>query len=231
MQAHFDRTRLDDGIPTTTGRSGTQPRRLARRAGLTYAVLIVAGVTGGLILRAPLEDGGVALLAETATLQAFRWSLLADTLMLLADVTLALLLFALFRPVSEGLARAAMVFRLVQAALIGASLIALTTLPGLVAAGEVALAEVMLAAHATGYDLGLAFFAVATAAISLLIWRMPGAPRWIAVALGLSAAVYLGGAIVRLAAPELVTLYEPAFAIPLVAEVSFALWLAVFARL
>jgi len=207
-----------------------EARSLGRRAGLTYLVLIVSGVAGGLILRSPLETGGVALLAQEGILQAFRWSLLADTLMLLADVALALLLFALFRPVSEGLARVAMVFRLIQAALIGASLILLTALPGLVASGEIALAEVVLATHATGYDLGLAFFAVATGALTVLLFRTDRAPRWIAVGLGLSALVYLGGAIVRLAAPELVTSYEPAFVVPLVAEVSFAAWLAFFAR-
>ena len=60
---------------------------------------------------------------------AFRLSLVADVVMMLADIGLALVFFALLAPVQAGLARAAMIFRLMQAGLIDVAPLLTHTFP------------------------------------------------------------------------------------------------------
>ncbi len=88
--------------------SHTDPR-LVRLAGTLYLVIILCGLTAELFLRGPLLQGtpdqiAVALGDNTGQL---RLSLVADTVMLLADIALALIFFRLLRHVSEPLALAA----------------------------------------------------------------------------------------------------------------------------
>lgn len=207
----------------------TSATTLARAAGLAYLVIIFTGVTSDLILRAPLADAVDVAATLLAMPEAFRLSLLFDALMIAADVTLALLFYVLLRAYGRDLALAVLVLRLMQAALIAASLVLLTTLPGLAEAGEGGLARVFLELHATGYDVGLLFFGMN----SLLMWRLlarSAAPGWIAAGIGLSGLVYLAGSTLRLVAPELLVAFEPAYVLPLAAESSLCLWLLIRAK-
>lgn len=214
---------------TTVTARETSAAALARFAGVAYLVIIFTGVTADLILRAPLAGAADVAATLLAMPDAFRLSLLFDALMIAADVTLALLFYVLLRAYGRDLALAVLVLRLMQAALIAASLVLLTTLPGLAAAGEGELARVFLELHATGYDVGLLFFGMN----SLLMWRLlarSAVPGWIAVAIGLSGVVYLAGSTLRLVAPELLVTFEPAYVVPLVAETSLCLWLLIRAK-
>ena len=92
------------------------------------------------------------------TAAPLRLSIAFDVAMMAADIALAVIFFLLLRTVSQGAALTAMVLRLMQAGLIGASLIALTGAAALVEAQQPALARQMAAMHAAGYDLGLIFF-------------------------------------------------------------------------
>ncbi|MCG6883650.1 MAG: DUF4386 domain-containing protein [Silicimonas sp.] len=206
---------------------------LARSAGLAYLVIIVAGISAELALRAPLRALGPEALTSTlvTTPGLFRISLLADLVMISADIALAILFFLLLKPVGPHLSLAVLVLRLMQAAIIAASLIPLTALPDLAAAGEGELAATVLDMHATGYDVGLFFFGLN----SVLMWRLlrlsGGVPGLIAAGIGLAGLVYLTGSIIRLAAPEAVPAFEPAYLLPLVAETALCLWLLVKARI
>lgn len=210
----------------------SEKARMARLAGVAYLIIIFAGVSADLVLRAPLraaapEALSAMLLAEPGP---FRLSLVADLVMISADIALALLFFFLLRPVGPRLAVAVLILRLMQAAIIAMSLLMLSALPEFAAAGEHELAALTLGMHATGYDIGLFFFGIN----SVLMWRLlrlsGGVPAWIAVAIGVSGLVYLTGSLIRLVAPEAVTAFEPAYALPLVAETSLCLWLLVKAR-
>lgn len=196
-------------------------------AGALYLIIIVAGITSEVVLRGPLIVPGDAL--QTAArvqdnLGQFRLSIAGDVVMMLADVVLALVLYSLLRPVREGWARAAMVFRLIQAALIGASLLLLAMVPGLAMQGESAMALQMILAHATGYDVGLIFFGINSFLMSALLWSSGGVPRVITAALAGAGIVYITGGFLRVLAPGLTESFEMAYLLPFFAETSLCLW-------
>lgn len=204
--------------------------RLVRLAGALYLVIILCGLTAELVLRGPLLAGSPeeVVRALGAGISQLRLSLLADTVMLLADVALALVFFGLLRHISASLALAAMVFRLGHAVLIGASLMALGSVP-MVLADAPRLAVHMTDLHAIGYDVGLILFAVNSAIMSVLLWRS-AVPNVIAGGIAVSGVVYGAGSLARLVAPEWMAVIEPAYVVPMVAESALCLWLLIRAR-
>jgi len=214
---------------------GWTARSVARLAGLFYVVIIVCGMASELAVRVPnIVPGDPAATAANLVEKAglFRLSVAADIVMALSDVALAVLLFWLLRPAGGILALAAMAFRLVQAAIIGAgllfqqaALLAANSAPGFDPAGRKALALLFLDLHAHGYDLGLVFFGVACLCLGRLIVLSGYLPRWLGYLVAAAGLVYLAGSFTRFLAPEFLGAVQFAYAIPLVAETAFALWL------
>lgn len=206
--------------------------RTFRLAGICYLIIIVCGVSSEVILRGPLIDynsaANTAKAVNTEHLR-FRFSILADIVMALADTTLALLLFWIFRGISFQLAMGALVFRLLQSGLIAASLLYLQQasllLHSVSMPGNQALALSFIELHAYGYDLGLIFFAVNCFFTSVLLYRSNLIPRILSIGIALSGMVYLSGSIVRFLAPEVHEFVAPAYLLPLIAETAFCLWL------
>ena len=205
--------------------------RLVRTAGALYLIIILCGLTAELLLRGPLLQGSPDQIARalSANVVQLRLSLIVDTVMLLADVALALVFFGLLRHISEALALAAMVFRLGQAVLIGTSLMALASAPSLLADAP-RMAVHMTVLHAIGYDVGLILFAVNSVIMSVLLWRSE-IPKVIAGGIAASGLVYATGSLTRLVAPDWVGVVEPAYVIPMIAESALCLWLLIRARL
>ena len=207
---------------------------LSRAAGATYVTLICLGLSAEFALRGPLIDvtsAAATHAAIAAHLPQFRMAILADAGMVLADVVLAVLLFGLLRPVHAGLALAAMVLRLVQASVIAASALALVAVDTSIATGaapETVLRLVLL--HAAGYDFGLIFFAGSTALTAVLLGRSGYAPGWLPHLLLGAALVYLVGSVTRIVAPDVNALIQPAYLIPVIAEVTLALALLIGPR-
>ena len=205
--------------------------RLVRTAGALYLIIILCGLTAELLLRGPLLQGSPDQIARalSANVVQLRLSLTADTVMLLADVALALVFFGLLRHISEALALAAMVFRLGQAVLIGTSLMALSSAPSLLSDAP-RMAVHMTELHAIGYDVGLILFAVNSVIMSVLLWRS-AVPKVIAGGIAASGLVYATGSLTRLVAPDWVGIVQPAYVIPMIAESALCLWLLIRARL
>ena len=206
---------------------------LARLAGLSYLVIILCGVWAEGIARPSLiSPGDAAATAEgiTANLPLFRASLGADLAMGLADVALAVFFFLLLRPFGPGLALFAMTFRLIQAALIGASLVLLAGVPAALEAGMPDTALLLTALHGTGYDIGLVFFGVNCLLMAVLLTRA-GLPRALALGIGAAGLVYLTGSAARLFAPDLHPVIQPAYLVPLLAESALCLWLLIRGRI
>lgn len=201
----------------------------ARIAGCLYLLIILCGMSAELVFRGPLLAPGTAegvLDAITAAPQVLRGAIMLDVVMILADVGLAVLLYRLLRHVSETVALTAMVFRLMQAAIIAASLLALVAVDALVLRGDGAtagLVRALMEVHGIGYDLGLILFAVNTGLTAWLLARSGLVPRALPWLLAATALVYLTGSITRLAAPEWNAMVQPAYLIALVAETWFAL--------
>jgi hypothetical protein len=203
-------------------------RRIATLAGLLYGTVIVTGISAEFGLRQALITPGDAVATANALAAApglHRLSLMADGIMLLCDVALALLLFVLFRAVSPVLAMSAMVLRLLQAVLIAVALLASHSAGKLALAGaDPAWVLWLTEMHAEGYDLGLVFFGVNAWVMATLLWQA-GAARGLSVLIALTGAVYVGGSAVRFLAPELMDTVTPAYLVAIVAETWFCGWL------
>jgi hypothetical protein len=208
----------------------TDTEQTARLAGWAYLAIIVVGVTAEAVLRAGiLVPDDPARTAANITAEAFRFhlSMLFDAVMILCDVALAVLLYRFFRPVDATLAMAAMVFRLVQAAVLAGNLMTLQ-LALMLGSADAGLAHVFLVAHGIGYDIGLLFFGVNMVLTANLLCRSNLTHQVLSMGLALSGLVYLTGSILRLLAPDLSAAFAPAYAMPLVAESLFCLWLLAF---
>lgn len=205
--------------------------RIVRLAGALYLVIILCGISGEVVRSQVMSSGTPAAGAIAAHLTSFRLAIVADTLMALADVALAIVLFKLLRPTGHLLASLATAFRLTQATVIGASLILLSGVPGLAQTGDDVMIRILMSMHATGYDIGLIFFGVNALIMSALLLRSGGVPRAIAWGIGGAGLVYLTGSYLRLLAPEMVTAFQPAYLVPLISETALCLWLLIRARI
>jgi len=102
-------------------------------------LIIVAGLGADRALLGPLIDLGDAVGTAAAILAApgqFRLAIAADLVMAFCDAGPAILLCLIFRTASSGLALSAVVSRMIQTALIAASLLAMQTAWLLISGGD-----------------------------------------------------------------------------------------------
>lgn len=216
------------------------PPVMARVAGLLYLLIIVCGIFSEAAVRSVLVVAGdAAATAQNISASAglFRLGFLADIIMLLCDVAIAVLFYLLLRPVSRTLAMAAAAFRLLQAGVLAVNMLnyyaAMLLLSGSIYAGAFepdvlhALAMLFLQLHAHGYDLALLFFALSNLFLGWLLVRAQAFPSLLGYGLWGAALVYLIGSLGRFLVPEYHAWLMPAYIIPLVAELSLCLWLLV----
>lgn len=215
-------------------------RPIARLAGVLYLIIIICGIASEVGIRSGLIVAGDAAATATNIRSAtglFRMSLVLDSIMLMADVAIAVLLYWLLASAGQLLSLTAAAFRLIQASLIGVSLLVYfgafllltgSAVPNGFESGQVeSLALLFLDMHGHGYDLGLVFFAVSNVLLGVLVIRSALFPDILGYGLIAAAAVYLAGSSVRFLAPAYLSVVEPAYIVPLVAELAFGLWLLI----
>lgn len=216
-----------------TALPGHDPK-LTRLAGALYLVIILCGVWSEGFARAQLifpSDTAATFAALKARPGLLGLSIAADTVMALADVALAVLFLHLLRPLGPILATCAAALRLVQAAVIAASLILLAGVFPLLAGPETGLAAQFAAMHGAGYDIGLIFFGVNSLLMAVLLRRAGDVPRPVWLGVAAAGLVYLTGSYLRLLAPGLHATFQIAYLVPLLAETALCLWLLVTGRL
>lgn len=208
------------------------PKPLARLAGLCYLVIIVCGVFAEGFVRGTIKVAGdpAATAANLPASQAFfRAGLLADTLMLCADVAATVLLLVLLWPVGRLLSLMAAAFHLTQTAIIGANLVnliaALLLVTGDPAGASPPAVAHLFSVHAHGYSLALVFFGVNCVLLAVLIRRAPYLPTWVGALMGAAGGVYLFTSTVQFAAPALYGRVQALFLVCLMAEAALAFWL------
>ncbi len=204
-----------------------------RLAGLLYLTIIICGLGAEVVFRGPLVDFANSAATAEAIREAtghFRLAIAADIVMAAADAALAILLYLVFRPVAPVLALAAMVFRLIQSAMIAmnlmhmqSALLLITGAPGLAPAQAEAMALHSLSLHAHGYDLGLVFFGINSLLTGYLIWLSGLFPRVIGSGIFIAGLVYLTGSALRFFAPALFDSFVPAYGVTILAEGAFCL--------
>ena len=201
-------------------------------------IVIASGLFSELFIRARLiVDGDASATAANilASMWLFRAGFVADTIMLLSDVAIAILLYVLLRPVNGTLTLLAARFRLTQASILGLNLLFYYAASLVLTSAEndavvdieqsQAMAALFLNMHSHGYDLGLIFFAVSNVLLGYLIVKSRFSPAVLGYGLIAAAFVYLTGSSIRFLAPDVMPVFEPVCAIALVAELAFALWL------
>lgn len=213
------------------------PQRVARTAGVLYLAIIVCGIWADGFVRSSLivaSDAQATAANISAAMQLFRLSMVADTIMMLCDVGLAVLLYVLLRPVSPTGAMLATAFRLTQAAVLGANLLNLQFVVmflanggGLDAEHRDALALLFAQAHGTGYDIGLLFFGINCLVTGYLVYRSGFLPRFLGVLILGTGPVYLIGSYLKLLAPVAAEAFQPAYLLPVLAETTLCLWLLI----
>lgn len=212
----------------------------ARIAGVLYLIIIVLGISSEIFIRGSLivPDDAAATVTNIATSQSlFRAGFLADSIMLLCDVAIAVLFYTLFKSVNKTLAIAAAAFRLIQASILGLNLLnyyAVVLLLSGTGAGTLletkqlhAQVMLLLDMHSHGYDLGLLFFAISNFILGYLLIKSKLFPTILGYGLQAAATVYLVGSYTRFMAPDYAPFVEPFYLIPLVTELSFCLWLLI----
>jgi hypothetical protein len=221
--------------------NGTTARQRARLAGVLYLLIVIGGAFAEAFVRSavtvpgdPAATAGRILAAEAS----YRWAAAAELLVFTFDITVALLLYELLRPVGRSLARLATMFRLVAVALLAqnvqnhlAPLGLLGGAPYMSVLGEGplrAMALFSLKMHATGYGISLVFFGAHLLILGVLVSRAEFLPRilgWLLVAAG---AGYLLNSFAGIAAPGVAKLLFPWSLLPgFVAELGLTLWLLV----
>ncbi|MBE0643937.1 MAG: DUF4386 domain-containing protein [Bacteroidetes bacterium] len=212
----------------------------ARIAGILYLIIIVFGIFAEVFIRSRLivpNDAAVTAGNLLASEGLYRIGFLADSIMFLSDIALAVLFYILLRPVNRTLALVAMFFRLTQAAVLAFNLLNYhapllilngTEYQSAFGAEQVqALSSLFLELHSYGYDLGLLAFAVHCLILGYLIARSGYFPRILGMLIGAAGLTYLIGGYTRFLFPEYVSLISPIYIIALVAELSLCLWLLV----
>lgn len=100
------RREQQEGASMTNRTIETSPLVYARAAGVLYLIIIVLGLFGEIFVRSSIISPGDTTATARNILGAeglFRAGFLADSVMLLSDVALAVLLFALLKPVNKTL--------------------------------------------------------------------------------------------------------------------------------
>lgn len=216
-------------------------RRFARSTGLAYLMMACVGsfallwVPSQLI--APNDPlATLTLIGENPAL--FTAGITAELVMILAEITLGVLLYVMFRPFGETLALTTMITRLMMAAVMATMLMPQAGLYALAVPTSVftGLEPIIRADHAwalqyirdAGNWTGQILYGVHLWFLGLLALRSKMVPRWIIYGVFLGGTGYLLDnlrVIILPSSDSLALATTSMFAVVAVSEIAFALWL------
>jgi hypothetical protein len=225
-----------------TGRAvETSPQVYARIGGALYLILILAGMFGVIFVRDKLIVSGDATATANNIIASpllWRIGIAADLIMHVCDVPLMLIFYVLLRPVNRNLALLAVLFNLVQTAVLVANKLNLLAALFLLGSADYlkafdphqlhALSYLSLKLHDYGFGVGLIFFGCECLVVGYLIFRSGYLPRTIGVLMQIAGLCYLTNSFVLLLAPALAKMLYPGVLVPaFIGELSLCLWLLV----
>jgi hypothetical protein len=215
------------------------PKLYARNAGLLYLVIILVGMFSVIFVRDGLiVSGDPAATARNLAAHQLLWraGIAADLVMHLCDVPVMLVIFVLLRPVDKNIALLALLFNLVQTAVLVAN--KLNLVAALQPLGNAAYLKAFtpgqldtqmylsIKLHDIGFGIGLIFFGFTCLVNGYLVFRSGYFPRIIGILLQVAGCCYIIGNFLLLLAPEIAAKLFPASMLPcFIAELTFCLWL------
>lgn len=212
--------------------------KVAAVAGFGYLAIIILGIFAEFFVRGKLivpADATITAKNILASEWLFRIGIASDLIMLSFDVLVAWALYVLLKQVNQSLAMLALLFRLIHAAIYGATLLLLFFVLLLLSGADYlaaietdtlhALVLLFLNGHSYGYDLGLLFFGLHCLVLGYLIFISGYIPKILGLLLISASLAYLTGSFTRFLFPDYIEVISPIYVVSLIAELSFCLWL------
>ena len=217
------------------------PQVYARMGGLAYLFIIVAGGCGELFIRNNIiVSGNAAATAHNIMASQLLWriSIAADLVMHLCDIVLMLVLYVLLKPVNKNLALMAMMFNLIQTAVLVANKMSLLMPLFFLSNADYlkpvdpqqlqAFSYLFVSTHGLGFGNGLIFFGCVCLINGYLIYQSGYLPKIIGLMMQVAGLCYLTNSFALIIAPALASWLFPAVLMPaLIAELSLCFWLMV----
>ncbi len=217
------------------------PQLYARIGGILYLILIIVGMISVLFVRDKLI---VSLNAEATANNIqhsqFLWriGIACDLIMHVLDIPIMLIIYVLLKPTSKNLALLALLFNLIQTAVLVANKLNLLIplflldnanyLKTFDAQQLHTLLYTSLKAHDFGFGLGLIFFGCVCLTNGYLIIKSGYFPKLIGVLLQLAGICYLINNFTLILAPLVAGKLFPFLMFPVfIAELTFAFWLTI----
>jgi hypothetical protein len=224
----------------TDRRGSISPQLYARIAGAAYLFIIVSGVAGAIIKPQMIVPGDPATTAANivAGASTLRLVVSIESLHMATGIALAVLLYALFKPVDRyvsllaALTHVACAIVLAVAAVGTFAALRLTGTAGYLSAVDIqrrnSLAMLAIRLQEDMFAIGLVFFAFTCLALGYLVFRSGFLPRAIGVLLFVAAGAYILNSFAHILSPPRAAQLVPGIFVPIfIAELSLALWLTV----
>ncbi|MBL0358219.1 MAG: DUF4386 domain-containing protein [Chitinophagaceae bacterium] len=223
----------------TKGKIETSPQLYARIGGLAYLIIIVAGALGELFIRNKIiVSGDAAATAHNIAASPLLWriGIAGDLVMHVCDLIVAMVYYLLFSRVNKKLAMLAVLFGLIQTAVLVANKMNLV-MPLFFLGNEdylkafdpqqlQVLAFVAVKAHGYGFGIGLIFFGFECLIDGYLIFKSGFLPRILGVLILVAGLCYLTNSFVLLLFPAMAgSIFQVLLAPTFIAELSMCLWL------
>lgn len=225
-------------IQMTTHTTPASPQVYARIGGILYLIIIIAGALGEIFIRGKLVVSGDALSTASyimASPSLWRIGIAGDLLMHVCDVPLMLIFYVLLRPVNKHLALLAVLFNLIQTAVLVANKLNLLMTTFLLGNADYlkafepnqlsALAYVFIKAHDYGFGIGLIFFGFACLMYGYLLFKSSYFPRTLGILMAIAGLSYLTNSFTLILAPAHAGTVFPVLVLALIGELSLCLWL------
>ena len=217
------------------------PGAYARIGGIAYLIIIVAGLLGEMFVRnAMIVSGEPAATSGNIIASPLLWRLgiAGDLIMHVCDAIVMLVLYVLLRTVNRNLALLALIFNLIQTAVLVAN--KMNLLMPLFLLGDAnylkafdpkqlqALAYLSVKAHGYGFGIGLIFFGFVCLVNGYLIFKSGFFLFFFCVLMQIAGLSYLINSFALILAPSLENAIFPAILIPpFIGELSLCLWLII----
>lgn len=217
------------------------PQHYARLGGVLYLYIIVAGMFAELFVRSRLivsTDAAVTASNIMTNETLFRLGVSGELLHIAFDVVVAVILYALLRPIDPNIALLAAFMRFACDIVLAVTSLSHFAALKLFADAEYlktftpdqlhTLALLALKLHGDGYAISLVFFSFACLSLGYLIFRSGFIPRTIGALMAIAGVCYLINSFSHFLSPAFAAKLFPGLFVPiLVAELTLALWLTV----
>jgi hypothetical protein len=224
----------------TTRTIETSPQVYARIAGILYLLIIVVGALDQIFIRGRLIASGDAISTAKNIMAAeslWRIGIAGDIIMHVFDIPIILVLYILLKPVNKNLALLAVLFNLIQTAVLVVNKLNLLMplfllgnadyLKAIEPSQLYALSYLFVRAHDFGFGIGLIFFGFACLIYGYLLFSSGYFPRAVGVLIVIAGLSYLTNSFTLILAPEYSGAILPVLVLALIGELSLSLWLIV----